>query len=216
MSIPADHAYDFDPTYGFDLAGLRALKPPEALPGFDDLWRARYAKALGVDPQPRLRESRITHAEWRVFDLTYTSADAFPIGGWLLLPRAGKIQRGLVVGHGYGGRDQPDFDLPVRETAILFPCFRGLSRSSRPPISTDPQWHVLHDIDKPDHYILGGCVADLWVAVSVLTGLYPEIEGRIGYSGISLGGGIGALALAFDERIDRGHLTVPTFGNMPL
>ncbi|HTH99728.1 MAG TPA: acetylxylan esterase, partial [Acidisoma sp.] len=47
-------------------------------------------------------------------------------------------------------------------------------------------------------------------------GLYPEIEGRIGYSGISLGGGIGALALAFDERIDRGHLTVPTFGNMPL
>jgi cephalosporin-C deacetylase len=27
---------------------------------------------------------------------------------------------------------------------------------------------------------------------------------------------IGALALAFDPRIDRAHLEVPTFGNMPL
>ncbi len=52
--------------------------------------------------------------------------------------------------------------------------------------------------------------------VSVLTRLYPELDGRIGYSGISFGGGIGALAIPFDKRIDRGHLVVPTFGNMPL
>ena len=75
---------------------------------------------------------------------------------------------------------------------------------------------MLHDIDKPERYILGGCVEDLWLAVSVLTKLYPELDGRIGYSGISFGGGIGALAIAFDKRIDRGHLVVPTFGNMPL
>jgi cephalosporin-C deacetylase len=75
---------------------------------------------------------------------------------------------------------------------------------------------VLHDIDKPDRYILGGCVADLWLAVSVLIRLYPTLEGRIGYSGASFGGGIGALAIAFDRRIDRGHLIVPTFGNMPI
>lgn len=215
MSIPTDHAYGFDPTYGMGLETLRALKPPEAPSGFDAFWRARYETARAVDPQPKLRESAAMHPDWRVFDLTYTSTDAFPIGGWLLLPRAGKIRRGLVVGHGYGGREQPDFDLPVTDTALLFPCFRGLSRSARPPISTDPQWHVLHDIDKPERYILGGCVADLWVAVSVLTGLFPALE-AIFYAGISLGGGIGALALAFDARIGRGHLTVPTFGNMPL
>jgi cephalosporin-C deacetylase len=63
---------------------------------------------------------------------------------------------------------------------------------------------------------MGGCVEDLWVAVSVLAELYPELGGRIGYSGISFGGGIGALALPFDNRIDRGHLVVPTFGNMPV
>ena len=39
---------------------------------------------------------------------------------------------------------------------------------------------------------------------------------RLRYSGISFGGGIGALAIPFDRRIDRGFLEVPTFGNMPV
>jgi cephalosporin-C deacetylase len=216
MSIPTDHLYDFDPTYGFGIDELRAIRPPQAPPNFDDFWRARYVGALGVDPQPQLSESRSSHPNWHVHDIVYTSTDEFKIGGWLLLPREGTVRRGLVVGHGYGGRDQPDFDIPVQETAVLFPCFRGLSRSRRPPISSDPAWHVLHDIDKPERYILGGCVEDLWLAVSVLTKLYPELDGRAGYGGISFGGGIGALAIAFDQRIDRGHLVVPTFGNMPI
>jgi cephalosporin-C deacetylase len=46
--------------------------------------------------------------------------------------------------------------------------------------------------------------------------LYPWLSGHVGYSGISFGGGIGALAIPYDTRIDRGHLTVPTFGNRPL
>jgi cephalosporin-C deacetylase len=49
----------------------------------------------------------------------------------------------------------------------------------------------------------------LWLAVSVLTELYPRLDGWIGY------GGIGAPAIPFDERLDRGHLAVPTFGNIP-
>jgi cephalosporin-C deacetylase len=216
MSIPTNHPYDFDPTYGLGVEALRAIRPPQGPPDFDDFWRARYVGALGVNPQPQLRETGSSQPNWQVHDIIYTSTDEFPIGGWLLLPREGTVRRGLVVGHGYGGRDQPDFDIPVKETAVLFPCFRGISRSRRPPISDDPTWHVLHDIDKPERYILGGCVEDIWLAVSVLTRLYPELDGRIGYSGISFGGGIGALALAFDKRIDRGHLVVPTFGNMPL
>jgi cephalosporin-C deacetylase len=216
MSIPTHHPYGFDPTYGLGLDALRAIKPPPAPPGFDDFWGARHDRALRVDPQPRLSEGRAGHPNWRVHDIVYTSTDEFRIGGWLLLPREGAVRRGLVVGHGYGGRDQPDFDIPVTQTAVLFPCFRGLSRSLRPPISSDPARHVLTGIDRADSYILGGCVEDLWLAVSVLTGLYPELDGRIGYSGISFGGGIGALAIPFDRRIDRGHLVVPTFANMPL
>ena len=216
MSIPTEYPYDFDPTHGLGVEQLRAIRPPEAPPGFDDFWCARYAGALGVDPRPRLSDSRSSHPDWHVQNITYTSTGEFQIGGWLLLPRAGTVRRGLVVGHGYGGRAQPDFDIPVTDTAVLFPCFRGLSRSSRAEISSDPARHVLTGIDRPEHYILGGCVADLWLAVSALTSLYPALDGRIGYSGISFSGGIGALALACDRRIDRGHLVVPTFGNMPL
>ncbi|KQS76933.1 deacetylase [Rhizobium sp. Leaf384] len=216
MSIPKDHPYDFDPTYGLALDDLRAIRPPPEVPGFDAFWQARYRKALAVDPNPSLTRSAQQHGKWIVHDLSYTSTDGFRIGGWLLVPHHGTVERGLVVGHGYGGCDQPDLDLPVENTAILFPCFRGLSRSSRAPISPDPAWHVLHDIDKSARYIIGGCVEDVWTAVTVLNLLFPGTKDRVGYSGASLGGGIGALAIPFDRRIDRGHLTVPTFGNRPL
>lgn len=216
MSIPANHSYDFDPTYGFGLAELYTMRPPPPPPLFDEFWRARYVNALGLDTALQIGTGSAVHPGWLVHDIAYRSTDDFRIGGWLLLPEGGRIKRGLVVGHGYGGRAQPDFDLLVEKTAVLFPCFRGLSLSRRPPISEDPAWHVLHDIDKKDRYILGGCVEDLWAAVSVLIKLFPELDGKIGYSGTSFGGGIGALAIPFDPRIDRGHLAVPTFGNIPV
>jgi cephalosporin-C deacetylase len=216
MSVAIDYNRDFDPGHLLKIAALSAIRPPQGPTDFDAFWETRYARALGIEPQPQLRDSASSHPDWVVHDITYTSTDGFPISGWLLLPRNGTVRRGLVVGHGYGGRDGPDFDMPVTDTAVLFPCLRGLSRSSRAPISGDAAWHVLHDIDDRERYILGGCVDDLWVAVSVLSGLYPAIAGRIGYSGISFGGGIGALAMAFDRRIDRGNLIVPTFGNMPI
>ncbi len=216
MSIPTDHPFEFDPTYGMTLEALLAIVPPEAPAGFDAFWAERYVQALAVDPKPEIRESTASHPRWLVHDITYTSTDGFRIGGWLLLPREGLVRRGLVVGHGYGGRDAPDYDIPVEDTAILFPCFRGLSRSADPSIPPDAPWHVLRHIDSPENYVIGGCVADLWVAVSVLEKFFPQVANRVGYSGISFGGGIGALALPFDARIDRGHLIVPTFGNRPL
>ncbi|TWF51981.1 acetylxylan esterase [Neorhizobium alkalisoli] len=216
MTIPKTYPYDFDPTYGMTLADLRAVVPPVAPDRFDGFWSDRYARAMTIDPQPKLSKSKSSHPRWSVFDITYTSTDAFTIGGWLLVPKRGEVRRGLVVGHGYGGRDAPNFDVPVENTAVLFPCFRGMSRSARPPISSEADWHVLHDIDKPERYIIGGCVEDLWLAVSALTVLYPRVAGRIGYSGISFGGGIGGLAIPFDRRIDRGHLSLPTFGSQEL
>jgi cephalosporin-C deacetylase len=75
---------------------------------------------------------------------------------------------------------------------------------------------VLHDIHLCDRYILGGCVEDLWIGVSALLQLHAQLHGRIGYMGISFGGGIGALALPWEPRIARGHLNVPTFGHQPL
>ncbi|MBS9478073.1 acetylxylan esterase [Ancylobacter radicis] len=216
MPMPTAQTYAFDPTHGFDLAGLAMLRPPPLAPGFDAFWQPRYERALARDPVPRLTRSALRHPSWQVYDLAYVSTDDFPIGGWLLLPKSGTVTRGVIVGHGYGGRTGPDLDLPLRDAAVLFPCLRGLSRSRRPPISDDPAFHVLDNIDKPERYILGGCVEDIWLAVSALLALFPTLKGRIGYMGVSFSGGLGALALAFETRIARAHLNVPTFGNMPL
>ncbi|NLR98001.1 acetylxylan esterase [Rhizobium sp. P38BS-XIX] len=213
MSIPTVHSFAFDPTYGMHLQELQAIAVPEAPAGFDDFWHGRYQRAIAVDPQPRLRHSKLRHDNWHVFGISYITTDALQINGWLLIPREGQVRRGLVVGHGYGGRDQPDFDLPLEETAILFPCFRGLSLSACPAIPPDAPGHVLCGIEHRDSYVIGGCVEDLWLGVSALETLYPWVAGQIGYSGISFGGGIGALAIPFDSRIDRGHLVVPTFGD---
>lgn len=216
MTVPTIHPFDFDPTCGMTREQLSAVRPPPPVEGFGAFWEARYGAARAVDPAPVLQSSIAGHPAWEVKDIVYTSTGSLRIGGWLLVPRKGHVRRGLVVGHGYGGREMPDFDIPVEDTAILFPCFRGISRSAAKPLPENPAWHVLYHIDRPDDYIIGGCVEDLWLAVSALTRLFPEIEGKIGYSGISFGGGIGALAIPFDSRIDRGFLEVPTFGHRPL
>ena len=210
------HSYPFDPTYGYSRDDLFRVAPPPGPADFAAFWRARYQAALTVDPAPHVGMAEAAGERHVVCDIEFHSTGGVTLGGWLLLPRNGAVERGMVVGHGYGGRAGPDLDVPVGNAAILFPCFRGLSRSACPPISPDPAWHVLHDIDDRDRYILGGCVEDLWLAVSALLALYPRLENRIGYAGISFGGGIGALALPWDQRIRRGHLRLPTFGHHSL
>lgn len=207
---------DFDPSYGYSLAQLLQFMPPPSPEDFAEFWQLRYQRAMQLTPSPQLTPSDSFHPDYTCYDLSYRSTDNFEIGGWALIPKNLPVTRGVIVGHGYGGRAGPDFDIPIQNAAMLFPCFRGLSRSKRAPISDDPSYHVLHDIDKRDHYILGGCVEDLWLAVSALLELFPTIAGHVGYLGCSFGGGIGALALPWDARIQRAHLNVPSFGNHPL
>ena len=207
---------DFDPTYGYKLTDLLKIVPPQKPEGFDAFWQARYHRAMQIDPHQHLNINSSAHPDYDCYDLTYLSTDHFEIGGWALIPKQLPVKRGVVVGHGYGGRDAPEFSIPVKEAVFLFPCFRGLSRSRCAAISDNPSCHVLHNIEQRDHYVLGGCVDDLWLAVTVLLNLFPMASGHIAYLGISFGGGIGALALPWDVRIQRAHFNVPSFGNHPL
>ncbi len=213
---PLRHDYPFDPSYGYDLAALQQVKPPPEPPGFAATWQQWYRAALAIDPRPQVIISGDQYPGFRVLDWSYTSTEGFPIRGWLLLPQQQAPTKALILGHGYGGLIQPEGPLPCPDALYAVPCFRGLGRSARPPISSEPRWHVLHNLDQPDRYILRGCVEDLWIATSALLILYPWLAGRIGYLGISFGGGVGALALAWEKRIARGHLNVPTFGHQPL
>lgn len=215
-AISYPHGYAFDPTYGLDLEQLLAIIPPQPPEDFAAFWQHRHTAALSVRPMPCIKPAGWKIGQHVVHDLNYFSTGGTEIGGWLLVPEDGQIRRGLVIGHGYGGRDTPDAHVPVDEAVVLYPCFRGFGRSALPGVSQDPRYHVLHDIDDRQRYIIGGCVDDLWLAVSALLDLFPEVAGRVACLGISLGGGIGAMAAPWDSRINRLQLHVPTFGHQAL
>lgn len=207
------HSYPFDPAYGHSLADLLLLSAPEPPVDFDAFWQVKRDRALSVRPQPELKEAGMLGQKAKVFDLRFGTTDGLSLGGWLVVPADEAPRRGLIWGHGYGGREGPFEAFPLSDAAVLFPCCRGISRSAQRPYSSDPNWHVLHDIDKPARYVLGSCVEDLWVATTVLLELFPSLLGHIGYLGTSFGGGIGALAAACETRWDRVSLDVPSFGD---
>ena len=209
-----EHNYPYDPSYGYSVEDLLNVTAPKAPDDFADFWRQRYQRTLEFEPSYTLTDCG--HFDgYQIQDISYSST-AGVINGWLLTPENQQIKKAIVVGHGYGGREQPDYHLQIPETALLFPCFRGISRSQCPTFPNQPDQHVLYGIENRDDYILGGCVEDLWLAVTVLIQLFPQVADAIGYMGISFGAGIGALALPWDARIKRGHFNVPTFGNQSL
>ncbi|NTS77123.1 acetylxylan esterase [Catenovulum sp. SM1970] len=203
----------FDASYGYTLNQLKKVTAPPAPSDFSQFWQNCYHKTLMTQPRPSITDTGRCHKNWRIFTISFHSTQNYLISGWLLLPIDSAPKRGFVIGHGYAGRDEPDFDLPFSDSALFFPCCRGISLSQHPPISPDPIWHVLHDIDKKDHYIIRGCVEDTWLAISSLLVLFPYLSGKLGYLGISFSGGVGALAMAFEQRVSKAHFNVPSFGH---
>ncbi|MEC5128012.1 acetylxylan esterase [Verrucomicrobiales bacterium BCK34] len=212
------HKLSFDPSYGYSLESLLALSAPADPVDFDTFWQSRREQAMKVAPAPRLEPPEIpTPKGWVGKTVRYTSTGGLEPGGRLLWPEKGTPNRALIFGHGYGAPEAepyPDFLPP--DTILFFPHARGLGLSRTRGISSNPAFHVLHGIQSRDTYLHGGCVDDLWLSVSALLELFPAVENRIGYCGISFGGGIGALALPWEPRISRAHFNVPSFGNHPL
>ncbi len=209
------HDLPFDPTYGHDLPRLLSVDAPKGPGDFADFWQRMYAKTLDVSPKsskkqlPGEREGRVT------FEIEFDSLDGFRVGGWLTLPADGDIRRGLVAGHGYGGRNEPDYGHPYRHTAALWVCGRGFDRSARADLPSQGAFHVLHGIESRDTYLHGKCIADFWAGTSALRELVPG-DYPIDYAGSSFGGGLGAMALPWEKRFSRAFLDVPSFGNHPL
>lgn len=211
------HDFPFDPTYGYDLDTLLTIPAPANEPiDFDTFWTGLHDAARTVAVEPRLGPPT-TIADTQIHTVEYTSLDSRRIGGWLTVPLTGQVTRGAVVLHGYAGRDWPEPELLPPGTAAIWPCARGLgARSLDPHIPAETARHVLHGIDSPDTYVHGRCAADVWCAATTLLHLEPRAAQRLDYLGDSFGGGIGALALANDDRFHAGVLGVPSFGHHPL
>lgn len=221
------HDFPFDPAHGYTAPDqLLQVPAPPAPADFEAFWRDRYARARAVDTRPVLGPVEEERDGVRIQGITYTSVGGVRLGGWLALPTEGPVRYGFVVGHGYGGRQDPGRDLPppLPGAAAILPCVRGMGERGRvdgiPDLADE---HVLYGIGSRDSYVIGECVADLWCAASALTEAVPELAGaghpggpRLGYLGESFGGGLGALALPWESRFGAAQLTVPTFGNHPL
>ena len=202
-----------DPTYGYDQAKLLTVPAPAGPADFADFWQRTYEETCAVPLALARRPIKSPHPEFDLEEIEFDSLGGVRIGGWLTTPRQGSIEHGMVIGHGYGGREFADF---VRGAAVLTPCARGFNRSARPGLPNDAPHHVLYGIQDRETYIHRGCVADLWSAASALLACYPEVALRLHYSGASFGGGIGAMALPWDDRFRKAFLEVPSFGNHPL
>ncbi len=53
-------------------------------------------------------------------------------------------------------------------------------------------------------------MTDIWEAASVLLDLFPDTASNLNYRGGSLGGGLGAILVPWDDRIHAAEINVPT------
>ena len=198
-------------------AKMLLVEPPIPPADFAAFWSKCFDRAMQVNAMPVLSHNPAGKlSDFELFDVSYFSTDGVRINGWVTIPRSHVVRRALVVGHGYGSCPEPTDNVPLKDAAYLWPCLRGLGKSRIPGIPEDPYYHVIYDIDKPDKYIIRGCVEDIWLAVTALEKIFPVVKNRIGMLGLSFSAGIGMLAAPWDERIRRLHCQVPTFGHHPL
>ncbi|WP_067242579.1 acetylxylan esterase [Microbacterium resistens] len=215
MTLPAP--YDtwfpdaaFDGSYGRSEADLRAVHPVPAPPGFADRWRRWRREAAAVDAAPVVLSA--TEAQGRrVTVVEHSGVDGVRLRAWVVHPRHGAPRAGVVHGHGYGGRDAVDLARVPEDVAAVYPVARGLGTLNAGIGAPEPtSEHVLAGIDDPERYALGLCARDLWLAADALVALVGELP--LYYIGESFGGGIGALALPWDDRFVGATLVVPSFG----
>lgn len=210
------HTFPFDPTYGYTQEQLLKIQPPEPIADFAAFWQETYAQTLATPADVSLCEVTSPRQSVRVFEIEYSGLGGFRVGGWLVRPADGAFKRGIVGGHGYGGRGAPDYDQSGDGAVAIYPCARGFHRSQRHDLPCTSDKHVILGIESRETYMHRYCVADLWSAVSALVEVAPEVSGCIDYIGRSFGGGIGTLALPWEPRFTRAFVGVPSFGNHPL
>ncbi|PSL37630.1 cephalosporin-C deacetylase [Labedella gwakjiensis] len=201
-----------DGGYGYDLAALLAVPPVPPPRGFEERWRTWFDEARAVDPDPLSAPiGRIGGREVSVVD--HVVADGLRLRGWFAGTVGGvEAAVGIVHGHGYGGRAAPGFERVPDDAVAFFPLARGLGSLNAGVGAPTPEGgHVLFGIESVDAYALGRCAVDLWHAASALHAIAGSHLPL--YSiGESFGGGIGALALPWDDRVVGATLIVPSFG----
>lgn len=201
---------EFDGSYGFTLETLREVAPIGAADGFAETWRRWRAEARGVDAAPRVLSTQ-DRGRRRVSLIEHSGVDGVRLRAWVVEPVAGGARVGVVHSHGYGGRERVDFGRVPSDAAAVFPVARGLGALNTDVGAPEQrEAHVLTGLADPDAYVPGLCARDLWLAADALVALVGSLP--LYFVGESFGGGLGALAVPWDDRFVGATLVVPTFG----
>jgi len=89
----------------------------------------------------------------RRFEVGFYSLHNFRIQGWLTLPRHAPVGRGMVVGHGYDGREGPDLALP-RRASIFGSRWRLFSKIDHATNPSSVMLRLTAAINWPFHKII--------------------------------------------------------------
>lgn len=209
-----EHTLPFDPSCGYDRAALLAVTPPPGPDDFDAFWQQTRAECDAVPLNLQVRPLESPSPAHRLHALRFSTLGGVKVGAWLVTPVDGNIDTAAVVGHGYGGRDAPDW--PIQRGAFLFFCAPGFHLSADPELPNECYQHVLHGITHRDTYIIRYCVAAIWSSARALETYFERTFSRLYYFGGSFGGGLGALAMPHDARFTKCVFNVPTFGHQPI
>lgn len=199
----------------YPLSALLAHRAaPEEPADFDDFWRATF-REFGVGPVEWERTRKLEPTETHhVDEIRFLSSAGEQAAAYVMVPHAAAdVRRGVVVGHGYGGRTGPDPDRVPADTAAILPCAPGTHPGTHSRFPAAPDEHVLAGIAHRDTYSLRFAAADIWRAATILLEIAPAAAGALDFHGGSFGGGIGAMALPWDSRFRRAALDVPSFGD---
>lgn len=192
------------------------LVPPPHLPepdDFDRFWQSTFEEfGTGSVAWRIVRDLQATPTH-RLTEIRFDSSADEQAAAFVMVPHTTTaIRRGLVIGHGYGGRTGPDAERVPADTVAVFPCAPGTGPDAPSRFPALPAEHVLAGIAHRDSYSLRFAAADIWRAATVLLDIAADAADALDFSGSSFGGGIGAMALPWDARFRRAALDVPSFG----
>lgn len=206
---------------GHDVAPVADLPLPEEPADYQAFWRQTWQAAQTIELDPLMHEdpkwSRSAKDKGQaVLRVSFQSWEQRRIDAFVVLPLGQDVKEAWVVGHGYSGRYEPDECWYAPGRALVFPCCRGLGLSAGDDIPGPDKGHSIHGIGSRETYVQRGCVVDTWLAATLLLNLVPAAASGLYYVGSSFGGGIGAMALAWDHRYQRAAWRLPSYGHHPL
>ena len=206
-----EHSFPFDPTNGLTQEELLQIPTPEEPENFRSFWEETCHLTRSHTPCWHIeKEIWSGDPSIRTYQIKAKTWDNREIVMWISRPEHSK--GGLLIGQGYGNPATP---LTDPDLTVCYPCIRGLGHSQCKDIPWEAAKHVLWGITSKETYILRGAVTDLWTAATVLLDMFPDTGENLNYSGASMGGGMGALMLPWDDRFHSGYLHVPSFGGNP-